>query len=274
MRPALRRAAALYLAGVLTLVFALSACTPLAPSPSSASPAASGEWLTESDEPAVRQRARLHLALALAYFQQEQDTVALDEIKRGLLLDPGLMPLHRVRGLVYQRLGEPRLAEASLRQALALSPLDADTLQNLGWVLCQQARPDEALPLLARAVATPGLGSAKAWMTQGLCQKQAGLKAQAEQSLQRALALEPANGLVTYELAQLLYERSNWSGASAQLSRLNASPGATASSLWLAIRAERRLDNSLSVQQLGSVLRSRFAPSPEALAFERALFHD
>lgn len=256
------------------LAVMLAACA--APLPNNAalpSTQAGAPWLAGPDEPATRQRARLHLALALAYYEQDQPGVALDESQRGLLLDPAFGPLYSLQGLVYQRLAEPALAEASLRQALSLNAQDADALHNLAWVLCLQSRQDEAQPVFVRALALPG-APAKTWMAQGLCQKQAGQPQAAEQSLQRAHVLAPGNALVRYQLAQLLYDRSDWQGAGAHLAALNAGPSANAQTLWLAIRVERKLDNAPLVLELASVLRTRFGPSAEALAYERGLFDD
>lgn len=260
-------------AGLALTLAACAARLPNTAAPDATAPQAGNPWLTESDEPAARKRARLHLALALAYYEQDQASVALDEIKRGLLLDPTLGSLYNLRGLVFQRLAEPALGEASLRQALALNPQDPDALHNLAWMLCLQSRHDDAQALFARALAWPG-APAKTWMAQGLCQKQAGQLPAAEQSLQRALDLAPGQALVRYQLAQLMYQRRDWLGARAHLAVLNVGPAANAQTLWLAIRVERKLDNAPLVLELAGMLRTRFGPSPEALAYEKGLFHD
>lgn len=266
-----------HLRGGLALVLSLALAACAAPQPgtdtSASNPSAAVGWLTAADEPAPRQRARLHLALALAYYEQDQAAVALEELKRGLLLDPNFSALHTLQGLAFQRAGEPALAQASLQRALALNPQDPDGLHNLAWVLCLQARPSEALPVFERALALPA-APAKTWMAQGLCQKRIGQPQAAEQSLRQAHRLAPDDTLVRYQLAQLLYERSDWLAARPHLAALNAGPAGNAQTLWLALRVERRLDNPASVLELGKALRSRFASSPEALAYERGLFRD
>lgn len=258
---------------VLVISLALAACAAPRTGPDRAlsSPPAPAGWLAAADEPAPRQRARLHLALALAYYEQDQSAVALDELQRGLLLDPDFGPLHTLQGLAFQRVGEPVLAHASLQRALALNPQDPDALHNLAWVLCLQARHGEGLPLFERAVALPA-APAKTWMGQGLCQKQAGQSQAAEQSLHQAHRLAPDDALVRYHLAQLLVERSDWRGARAHLAALNAGPTANAQTLWLGLRVEHRLDNQGSVIELAKLLRSRFGSSAEALAYEKGLF--
>ena len=49
---------------------------------------------------------------------------------------------------------------------------------------------------------------------------------------------------------------------------------ATAQSLWLAARIERRIGNIDAMQDLGRQLRDRFAQSSEALLYERGRFDD
>ena len=71
------------------------------------------DMVTESDEPDERKRARLRVELASGYFEQGQTKVALDEIKQALNADSNYAPAYSLRGLVYMRMNENRLAEES-----------------------------------------------------------------------------------------------------------------------------------------------------------------
>ena len=59
-----------------------------------------------------------------------------------------------MRGLIYMRLNDFRLAEESFRRALVLNPADANTQHNFGWLMCQQGRHAEAMPFFAQALAS------------------------------------------------------------------------------------------------------------------------
>ena len=98
------------------------------------------DMVTESDEPDERKRARLRVELASGYFEQGQTKVALDEIKQALNADSNYAPAYSLRGLVYMRMNENRLAEESFRRAMAINPRDASVSHNLGWLLCQQSK--------------------------------------------------------------------------------------------------------------------------------------
>ena len=231
--------------------------------------------VTESDESDVRRRARLRLELATGYFEQGQTNVALDEIKQSLVTDPTFGDAYNLRGLVYMRLNDMPMAEDSFRRALALNPRDADAAHNYGWLMCQQGRYGDSARFFAQAIANPTYGgSAKTLMTQGICQVRAGQRAEAEQSLMHSYELDAGNPVTGYNLANLLYERGDFTRAQFYIRRLNNSDLANAETLWLGIKTERKLNNREAVLQLGDQLKKRFAQSREAAAYEKGSFNE
>ncbi len=236
---------------------------------------AKGDIVTQSDEPDSRKRARIRLELAVGYFEQGQTTIALDELKQSISADPNFSEAYSLRGLIYMRLGDPRLAEDSFRRALAISPRDPDVLHNYGWMLCQQGRFAESQQAIAQAIANPLYGGrAKSWMAQGLCQLKAGQSADAEQSLLRAYELDAGNPVTGYNLANVMFLRGETVRAQFYVRRLNNSEYANAESLWLGIKIERKLGNRDVVQQLATQLRKRFVQSRELAAFDRGAFDE
>jgi type IV pilus assembly protein PilF len=229
----------------------------------------------ESDEANRKRRARLRLELAAGYFQQGQTNVALEEIQQALAIEPNNADAYNLRGLVYMRLENPGLAEDSFRRAVAIDPRDADARHNYGWLLCQQKRYGDAVQQFTGALAVPGYTDrAKTLMTQGVCQLQAGQRAEAERTLLQAYELDAGNPVVGFNLASLLAQREEWSRAQFYIRRVNNSPSASAETLWLGIKIERRLNNREAVAQLGGQLQRRFPQSKEAIAFERGNFND
>lgn len=243
-----------------------------------ASPAG-GDWVTESDEPAPHRRARLRLELASAYYQQGQDAVALDEVKRSLAAQPGYAPAWNLRGLLYMRLAQWSLAEDSFKRALELAPQDPDAAHNYGWMLCQHpqavARQAQSQALMHRALAQPAYAQpVRTWTALAWCQQRAGRLAEAEASLVQAQALAPDDARLSLLRAQLHHARGQWVQADAQLARLHARQPPSAESLWLAIRVARKLDNQSLVTQLAAQLRQDFGRSPQAAAYDKGLFDE
>lgn len=235
----------------------------------------SADLITESDEPENRRRARLRLELASGYLENGQANVALDEIKQALIADPTFSDGFNLRGLVYMRLNDNRLAEDSFKRALALNPRDADVAHNYAWLLCQQARYAEGFGFFGQALGNPAYrGAAKSLMAQGVCQIQAGLKKEAEASLTQSYQLDAGNPLTGYNLANLLFQRGEFVRSQFYIRRLNNSELANAETLWLGIKVERRLNNTEVSQQLATQLRRRYAQSREAAALEKGAFDE
>ena len=233
------------------------------------------EMVTESDEPDARRRARIRLELALGYFENGQTAIALDELKQSITADSNYAEAYSLRGLVYMRLNDFRLSEDSFKRALTLNPRDSNIMHNLGWLYCQQARYAQAQQLFSQALANPQYGErAKTWRAQGLCLVRAGQLAEGEQSLFKSYEFDAGNPVTSYNLASLLFQRSDFARAQFYVRRLNNSELANAESLWLGIKVERRMENRDAMMQLAAQLTKRFPRSREAEAYQRGAFDE
>ena len=231
--------------------------------------------VTPSDEPEGRRRARIRLELASNYFENGQTAVALDEVKQALVIDPAYADAFNLRGLIYMRLNDLAQADESFRRALALRGGDPNLLHNYGWLLCQQQKFAEADQYFGRALAIPAyVARAKTLMARGLCQSGAGQFTEAEQSLLKAYELDAANPIVGYHLAALLLRRNELNRAQFYIRRLNNGQFANSESLWLGIKVERALGDSVAMRQLADQLRKRFPESREFGAYERGAFNE
>lgn len=239
-------------------------------------PTGSGEdIITDSDEPLIRKRARTRLQLASGYFEQGQTTVALDEVKQALIIDPDFPDAYNLRGLIYMRLNDLRLAEESFRRALSINPNDAYVLHNYGWLQCELGKYTEAVETFTRALANPTYGGrAKTWLSKGVCQIRARKPNDAEVSLSKSYELDAGNPVTGYNLAQLLYQRGDAARAQFYIRRINNSELANAETLWLGIKVEQRMGNRVARDQLVTQLRSRYPKSRELSSFERGAFNE
>ncbi len=238
-------------------------------------------WRAVSGESPARERARLRLELATAYYLQGQDAVALEELRQALAHDPDSAAAWNLQGLVHLRQQQWRAAQEGFERALALAPGDADVLHNLGWLRCQPPQPRlaEAEPLLRQALALSQAQArteqaAKTWAALGLCQQRAGRLDEAAQSLQQSLAMVPGQPRALWPLAQVLHAQGRWPQAWTALAQWHAQEKPSAESLWLALRLARKLDNAPLAGQLAQQLRQEFGRSPQAQALDKGWFDE
>jgi type IV pilus assembly protein PilF len=252
------------------VVLALQAC-----STATAPQGAAADIVTPSDETDARRRARIRLELAVGYFETGKVAFALDEVKQALVNDPGFADAYNLRGLIYMQLRDLPMADESFRRALSVRPGDANVLHNHAWLLCLQQKYDEADKRFAEVLANPGhTGRTKSLMAQGLCQARAGDLVQAEKTFLRAYELDTANPVVGYNLADIFFRKGELTRAQFYIRRINNSEFANAETLWLGVKVEKALNDTVAMRQLSEQLRKRFPQSKETAALERGAFNE
>jgi type IV pilus assembly protein PilF len=216
----------------------------------------------ESDE---RRRARIRLELAAGYYQQGNYSVALEELRVALSLDPVYPAAFGILGLIYMDLGDKPKADESFQRALRLAPRDADLNNNYGWYLCQSGRAKESisffnLALEDRLYTTP----AKPLHNAGICSLRANDLVNAEAYFRRAFQVEPGNPVTNYQLALLNLNKNQFDQARFYTKRLLDNFDANSQTLYLAVCVETKAGNGSAAASFAQQLRRRFSASPEA----------
>ena len=252
-----------------------SACAGV-PGPAPIPVGESRDRITASDESEASKRARVRMELAAAYFGRGQMTTALDQVKLAILAEPNLGEAYNLRGLIYASLGDDRLAEESFRRALQINARDADSMQNFGWYLCQQKRYAEANQQFNQALTVSQYrDGARTLLTQGVCHAYAGNLPEAERSLVRSYEADPANPATAVNLSEVLYRMGELERARTFIRRVNnLKDVASAQTLWLAARIEKRIGNESGLDEIGKQLRGRFPQSRETGLFDRGQFNE
>jgi len=246
------------LAAALMLIVA--GCVSTGPEPASYAPQSGAD----SD---AQTRARIHTELAAGYLELGNYGVALQEAAEALKSEPNYAPALNVLGLVYMELRDDKAAEANFQRAVRISPLDSDANHNYGTFLCQRKREQESIKYFLAALRNPLYATPdKSWVNAGICARQTGDLAAAEEYFQKALKLRPTQPQALFEIADMAYQRKNYSGAKAYLGRMQPDVTQTAGMLWLALRVERGLGNRNAEASLGFQLRKNFPDSREARA--------
>ena len=96
---------------------------------------------------------RYHFTLGALYDEADDDTAAMDQMRRAIELNPENAAALNYLGYTYAEQGV-RLdeAEALVRRALAISPHDGFYVDSLGWVYYQRGDYEQAIEQLERAV--------------------------------------------------------------------------------------------------------------------------
>ena len=228
---------------------------------------------TSGNESDARTRARIHAELAAGYLELGNIGVALEEANIAMQADPGYATAYNVAGLVFSALKDNRRAEEHFNRALRLSPGDPDTNHNYGSFLCQRKREDDGIRYLMAAVKHPLYQTPeRSFVNAGYCAKNKGDEAAAKTFFLRAVTIRPNQPQALYQLADMSYAEKNYATAQGYLSRYAQSAPATVEVLWLAVRVERRLGNSMAEQSYAQQLRKNYPESKEAAALQAGQF--
>lgn len=211
--------------------------------------------------------ADLYVALAAEYYRQGQLDAALQRAKKGIDLDGNNARAHYMLALLYQRIGESKLAEKHFAEAGRLEPKNPDIHNALGTFYCGEKRYREAEEQFKKALDNPLYNTPWVALTNAaLCARQAGEGAKAESYLHRAIESNPRFGPALQEMANISDQRGDHKGARTYLDRYFQYNEPTAQALLLAIRVERRLGARKRAATYEQLLRNSFPSSAEVLS--------
>jgi type IV pilus assembly protein PilF len=208
--------------------------------------------------------ASVHTQLGSDYFSHGRTDVALEEARKALQASSDYAPAYHLMGLVYVELEQHALADEAFRHALSSAPGDPDFNNSYGWFLCNRGRVPEAMSHFATAINNPYYRN-KSWpyTNAGRCLLNNKNVAGAEIQFSKALTTDPGNSEALYWLAEVSYRRGAWQRAHDMLTQYHQRFGPSARSVWLGLRAARRLGERHAEASYTEQLRSRFANSPE-----------
>ena len=226
--------------------------------------------LTRTD---AMSRARIHTELGMAYYGNNQISVALEEFKEAVAAEPNYAPAHNQLGLVYMALNEDKLARQSFERALKIDPADSSANNNYGMFLCQRKRDQEAFKYFMTALKNPLYSTPEnAYTNAGICAWLQGDDVRAEDWLRKALALQPNQPQALYYLAEVSFKRGELKTARSLLTRHLRLGQPSADALWLGARIESRVGDSTALASYGTQLKNRYPNAAQTRAFDEGKF--
>lgn len=220
-------------------------------------------------ETKARRAAEINVALAQGYLKQDKLEIALEKLERALEQDPSFADAHTVIAVLYERINRPLLAEEHYRRAAQLQPKLGAVNNNYGTFLCRYGRLDEAVKYFDRALEDPFYQTRDVALTNaGTCRMQANRTDEAEKDFRAALESNANNAEALYQLARLLFGKSEFLRARAFLQRFDSLGQANADALLLGRNIEQKLGNSREAGEYARRLKTEFPDSEQTRQLE------
>lgn len=205
-----------------------------------------------------------NINLGVEYMRQKDFEKALEKLERARKLDPGYYETYDMLGVLYQRLGQKKLAEESFKKALRLNSTDAPTLNNYGQFQCDIGHFSAAMASFKSSAGNPLYETPEIPLTNaGLCAMHNKNEKVAEKYLRQALQRNPKFAQALLPMIQVSYDDHSYLSARGYLQRYLEVGKHTPKTLWLGIQIEQRLGDDNAVSSYALLLRNNFPDSRE-----------
>jgi type IV pilus assembly protein PilF len=222
-------------------------------------------------EPASGNEAAIaNMNLGAGYLRQGNTTLAIERLNRALQQDPNLVQAHTTIAVAFSQIGSFDEAEQHFKRATEINSNDGNAANAYAAFLCERGnRWTEAQPYFRRAAADTNYGTPEVALTNaGMCAREAGDPAAAEENFRTALMRNPRYADALLNMMELTYQRGDNLQARAFVQRYLAVRPATAPVLLTCVNVERALNNAAAADRCAAQLRNGFPGSPELAQLE------
>ena len=211
--------------------------------------------------------AEANTRLAIEYMREGMYEAAMEKFQKALEQNPGLQMAHSSVAILYERLGETKLADKHYRKAYNLNREDALTLNNYGRFLCREGRLKEADKMFMSAISNPLCKYPEMVYTNaGICANKKPDAELADKYFRKALQLNPKYSPALREMAKSSFARQEYMATRAYLQRLQAVATLTPEFLWIGVRTETRLGDQDAVSSYKLLLKNKYPEADETRA--------
>jgi len=218
--------------------------------------------------------ADVYTSLGIEYMNRGMHKVALENLKKALIVDRSSSNAHNVIAVLYDKLGKIVLAGKHYQQAVKLSPVNSSAQNNYARYLCSIEKYDLADLHFNKALDNPLYKSPLIALTNaGTCAWKAGKLDKAERYYRSALQRNKRYAVTLLQMAKLKFKQKKYLSVRAYLQRFREVNKHTPGSLWLGIRAEGELNNQNSVASYVLQLKRLYPDSHEVALLEKSRFN-
>lgn len=176
-----------------------------------------------------------YVNLAIEYQKHGAPQVALDRLNLAIDTNSSNYRAYMVRGLIYNELNKPDLAEADFQKSLSINKSSSETYVSYASFLCDKKRYDDAMKNYALALDnplyfTPEIG----YLSRAKCEYKMNDFTSANSDLMRSLTYKniPQDSYIL--LAQIQYQQNNFVVAKYYIDKYAGTQ--TPATLWLHIQ--------------------------------------
>jgi type IV pilus assembly protein PilF len=216
-------------------------------------------------------RARPFMQLGQRYMEMKKYDLARENLLKAIKYDPRNADARTVLATLYDRVGDPQAAEDNYRMAAEFAPRSGSANNNYGLYLCKRGKFDLSRKYFDTALAD-GFYSDKAmvYTNAGTCQLLGkGSLDVAEGDFRHALELSPNSPQALYQLAEVLYQKSDFFKARAFIQRYEGlAEQANPEALLLARNIEIKLGNADAARDYARRLHDQFPDSEQTRSLD------
>jgi len=212
--------------------------------------------------------SKINVQLGIAYLQQNNMVLASEKLTKALKQNPKSTSAHNAYAMLQDRLLEKEKAEEHFKIATELDPTNSQAANNYGAFLCRNNREADSEAYFLKALENPLYSTPEyAYTNAALCLIQIKEIDQAKIYLRKALAANSNFPIALITTAELFFDDQNFKGTKTLMQHYHRTTKPTAKSLWLAIRADLDLGDTMNAEDLARRLQEEFPRSDEYAAW-------
>jgi type IV pilus assembly protein PilF len=212
--------------------------------------------------------SKINVQLGMGYLQQNNMVQASEKLTKALSQDPESAAAHNAYAILQDRLLQKEKAEEHYKIATELDPANSQAANNYGAFLCRNNREAESEAYFLKALENPLYKTPEfAYTNAALCLIQIKEIDRAKVYLRKALAAQNNFPIALITSAELFYDDQNFQSTKLVMAQYHRVAKPTARSLWLAIRADLELGDTLHAEDLARRLEADYLTSDEYQAW-------
>ncbi len=211
--------------------------------------------------------AEVNTQLGIEYMREGMYDSAMQKLQKAIKQNPDYQPAHTSIAILYEKLGEVKLADKHYRKAYRLNRKDSLTLNNYGQYLCRSGRLEEADEMFTAALKDPLYRHREVIYTNaGICARMRPDIELSDKYFRSALQVNAEYKPALREMIRSSFSQQKYLATRAYLQRLQELEPLTPEFLWIGVRAEAALEDRDAMASYALVLKNRYPEADETQA--------